>query len=192
MSLSQQLNAVVSNVGKELNLFIPVTTNSINWRYWSTAFDGKACPQCINLYGKIYPAHGYVSPIPPLHPNCRCAILVMKAVDAGCASYEGKNGADWWIKNYNLLPAYYLSSQEYKKLGWKKGKAPSKYAPGKMMTAGTYSNLDGHLPSAPGRIWYEADLNYYGGKRNSHRILWSNDGLVFVTYDHYQTFMEIK
>ena len=40
-------------------------------------------------------------------------------------------------------------------------------------------------------IWYEADINYTGGIRNSSRILYSNDGLVFVTYDHYFTFNQI-
>lgn len=45
--------------------------------------------------------------------------------------------------------------------------------------------------SAPGRIWYEADINYYEGRRNKHRILFPNDGLIFVTYDHYLTFYEI-
>ena len=38
---------------------------------------------------------------------------------------------------------------------------------------------------------YEADVNYYEGRRNRHRVLWSNDGLIFVTYDHYSTFYEI-
>ena len=42
-----------------------------------------------------------------------------------------------------------------------------------------------------GRIWYEADINYKKGRRNSQRILWSNDGLIFVTYDHYRTFFEV-
>ena len=74
---------------------------------------------------------------------------------------------------------------------WKHGKSPEKYAPGKMATMGIYQNKNGHLPVAPGRIWYEADINYYSGRRNAHRILWSNDGLIFVTYDHYTTFMEI-
>lgn len=44
---------------------------------------------------------------------------------------------------------------------------------------------------AAGRIWYEADLNYYEGRRNGHRLLFSNDGLFFVTYDHYKTFYEL-
>ena len=60
-----------------------------------------------------------------------------------------------------------------------------------MITRGQYYNDDGHLPSASGRIWYEADINYKTGRRNDQRIIWSNDGLIFVTYDHYETFYEI-
>lgn len=59
-----------------------------------------------------------------------------------------------------------------------------------MISAGVYENQNGHLPDAPGRIWYEADINYYEGKRNGHRVLRSNDGLFFATYDHYLTFYE--
>lgn len=54
-----------------------------------------------------------------------------------------------------------------------------------------YRNRSGHLPQADGRIWYEADINYTGGYRSRHRMLYSNDGFVFVTYDHYETFVEI-
>ena len=60
-----------------------------------------------------------------------------------------------------------------------------------MITKGIYKNKNGHLPSASGRIWYEADINYNGGYRGDERIVFSNDGLVFVTYNHYLTFEEI-
>lgn len=40
-------------------------------------------------------------------------------------------------------------------------------------------------------IWYEAYINYRHGFRDLTRILYSNDGLIFVTYDHYVTFIEI-
>lgn len=66
-----------------------------------------------------------------------------------------------------------------------------KFIPEKMIIGGVFNNTNKHLPDAPDRIWYEADINYYKGKRNGHRILWSNDGLIFVTYDHYLTFYEI-
>lgn len=60
-----------------------------------------------------------------------------------------------------------------------------------MYTEGIYENSNKHLPDAPKRVWYEADINYTPGRRNKHRIVWSNDGLIFVTYDHYYTFLEI-
>ena len=47
------------------------------------------------------------------------------------------------------------------------------------------------LPVAIGRVWYEADFDYVRGYRNGCRLLYSNDGLIFVTYDHYLTFYEI-
>ena len=64
-------------------------------------------------------------------------------------------------------------------------------APDKMIGGDIYQNRNGHLPQAPGRIWYEADINFTDGYRTRHRILYSNDGLIFVTYDHYETFVEI-
>lgn len=115
----------------------------------------------------------------------------MAAVYAGDGTKSGQDGADWWLKPYGRLPAYYIAEEEAKQLGWKWGKSPSKFAPGRMITMGVYENRNQHLPQAPGRIWYEADINYYSGRRNRHRVLWSNDGLLFVTYDHYNTFMEM-
>ena len=85
-----------------------------------------------------------------------------------------------------------MQNSDLRALGWKSGKPPKRYAPWKMYTRCVYDNDDGHLPSAPGRIWYEADINYYEGRRNGHRILYSNDGLIFATYDHYLTFYEIQ
>lgn len=55
----------------------------------------------------------------------------------------------------------------------------------------TYKNWDNKLPQADGRIWYEADIDYESGFRNNSRILYSNDGLIFATYDHYKTFYEV-
>ena len=147
--------------------------------------------KCSALHGKIYGIAEIVDPEPPLHINCRCEIIPMVSVPAGYSTKDGENGADVVLKRSGLLPEYYITEQEATALGWRWGKSPSKYAPGKMLTCGVYDNNDKHLPDAPGRIWYEADINYYSGKRNKHRILWSNDGLIFVTYDHYETFYEV-
>lgn len=174
----------------KLTSFIPTTTASCNWMEWIAIIDLKTCVSCQERHGKIYSTH--FSDTPPLHPYCRCMLIPLQSLNAGNASHEGTNGADWWLKIYQTLPSYYLSEAECRARGWAPGKAPADYAPGKMLTKGAYQNRDGRLPSSPGRIWYEADLNYYQGRRNSHRIVWSNDGLIFVTYDHYSTFIEVK
>ena len=56
----------------------------------------------------IYDINEIPNPKPPLHDHCRCAIVIMKAVTAGEATSKGKNGADWWLANYQNLPPYYL------------------------------------------------------------------------------------
>ena len=97
----------------------------------------------------------------------------------------------WTIFYNNQLPANNISIAVAEQKGWRAGKWPSNFVPGKMITNGIYNNSIWHLTVAPGRIWYEADINYKKGKRNKQRIVWSNDGLIFVTYDHYETFYEI-
>ena len=153
--------------------------------------DFRTCAECREQNGQIYLMDETPDPYPPLHPNCRCSIEPMQAIHAGDATKDGQNGADYWLKYFGRLPTYYISENELSGLGWHYGKNPAKYAKGKMLTSGIYANTNQHLPQTTGRIWYEADINYYEGKRNRHRIVWSNDGLIFVTYDHYETFYQI-
>ena len=174
-----------------LDTYDPPTVESKNWKQWVANIDLKTCLLCRSLNGKIYSMDDSDFQEPPIHPNCKCEILPMKAVIAGNATKNGENGADFWIKYIGRLPDYYISKEEISNLGWRQGKSPKKFAPNKMITGGIYRNDDRHLPHVSGRIWYEADINYYEGKRNKHRLLWSNDGLMFVTYNHYGTFYEI-
>jgi guanyl-specific ribonuclease Sa len=60
--------------------------------------------------------------------------------------------------------------------------------PGKSIGGSEYYNDDGRLPEASGRTWTECDIDYAGGYRGAERIIFSNDGLVYYTGDHYQTF----
>lgn len=169
----------------------PPTMESKNWKQWVTHMSDTTCMDCENRDGKIYSVYDIDFEEPPLHPHCKCITVALEATTAGNATKDGENGADFWIKYYGQLPDYYISKQEISKLGWKSGKSPKKFAPGKMITGGIYRNDNECLPDIKGRVWYEADINYYEGKRNKHRILWSNDGLIFATYDHYETFYEI-
>ena len=174
-----------------LDIYVPETHKSVLWKYWRAILDPKLCLDCLNHHGKVYAMDEIPDIEPPLHENCRCAILPMDAIIPGGAPKDGESGADYWLINFGKLPDYYISKEELYALGWKSGKSVASKAPGKMVFGGIYENDDGHLPSAPGRIWYEADINYYEGRRNKHRILFSNDGLIFVTYDHYLTFYEL-
>ena len=175
-----------------LDTFTPETTQSTLWKYWKAILNPRLCADCKDQHGKIYAVDEMPLVVPPLHENCRCAILPMEAIIPGGATKNGVDGADFWLANRGRLPDYYISEDELRALGWRHGKRIARYAPGKMLFSGVYDNDDGRLPSAPGRIWYEADINYYNGLRNGHRILFSSDGLIFVTYDHYSTFYEVK
>lgn len=176
-----------------LKYFAPQTHASSKYKNWTATLDLKTCLECKSTHGKIYLLNETVFPEPPLHPRCRCKIEKLKAIYAGEATTKSKNGADWWIKNFGELPNYYISINEAKKAGYKSYLGNlSIVAPDKMLTKGQYANRNGHLPSAPGKIWYEADINYNSGYRGVDRILFSNDGLIFVTYDHYQTFQAIE
>lgn len=90
------------------------------------------------------------------------------------------------------MPEWYVTKEEAKARGWKPilGNLGD-VLPGMTIGGNIYHNWNGHLPQQSGRIWYEADFDYDGGIRNGCRILYSNDGLLFVTFDHYLTFPEI-
>lgn len=113
----------------------------------------------------------------------------MRAIKAGNATVDG---VDYYVKINHKLPDCYISVGEAKALGWKPFLGNlDKVAPEKLLTNGVFQNREHKLPEKNGRIRCEADINYSRGFRNSMRIVFSDDGLVFVTYDHYQTFYEI-
>lgn len=91
------------------------------------------------------------------------------------------------------MPDYYISKKDAYLEGWKNNEQNlSTVLPGYCIGGDIYYNAEGKLPHAKNRVWFEADIDYTLGKRNSKRILYSNDGLMFVTYNHYETFVEIR
>ena len=152
----------------------------------------KNLPGMQKNIGKIYAKEERPIVHPKLHDFCRCFVEMMEAVLAGDGTKQGINGADWWLKNRKRLPDYYITVEDAKKAGWVAGAGNlAEAAPGKMIYGGRYYNRNRHLPYAPGRIWSEADINYEEGWRGMERIVFSNDGLLFVSYDHYNSFYEI-
>jgi len=173
--------------------YSPDISISKNYKHWISEDDDRRCVNCEKSHGRIWDIdeEPKENESPPLHPNCRCVIEIMKSIKAGTATKNGIDGADWTLKYDGELPGYYITMEDIYDLGWERGKHPNQYVADMIITGGTYQNRNHHLPHTPGRIWHEADINYEQGKRNSQRVVWSNDGLIFVTYDHYMTFHEI-
>ena len=164
----------------------------MNYKTWVSKEDERRCTICENNHGKIFYIKENPLIKPPAHFACRCKMELLNAIVAGTATINGIDGTDWWMKHMNKLPDCYISRSDAKKNGWKPKKGNFKEScPGKLLFGGEYYNSNKHLPSAAGRVWFEADINYKGGHRNTQRVVYSNDGLIFVTYDHYVTFYEI-
>ena len=103
-------------------------------------------------------------------------------------SYTSKEDVALYIHLYGCLPSNFITKSEARKLGWKSGSV-EKYAPGKCIGGDRFGNYEGLLPKAAGRTYYECDIDTLGGKsRGAKRIVFSSDGLVYYTSDHYASF----
>ncbi|MVB09461.1 ribonuclease [Caprobacter fermentans] len=188
------LPIALSRVKKDiLEFFRPPTHESSDYKNWIAQLDLKTCFVCRSHHGKIYKKDEMPDDEPPVHNNCRCEMKNIEAAFAGTATQDGMNGADIAVKNTGKLPPNYITKKQAINLGWISWQGNlNKVAPGKSIGGEVYQNRNGHLPQEFGRVWYEADINYDNGLRNSQRLLFSNDGLIFATYDHYMTFVQIQ
>jgi len=119
------------------------------------------------------------------------AVTVKVSVKKG-QSYSTKDEVAVYINEYNELPPNYITKAEAQKLGWDNSKGNLwKVTDHKSIGGDRFGNFEGLLPKAQGRQYYECDIDYYGGFRGAERIIYSNDGLVFYTGDHYKTFVQL-
>ena len=102
--------------------------------------------------------------------------------------YYSKEEVALYIHTYGHLPGNFITKKEAKKLGWSSGSL-EKYAPGKVIGGDRFGNYEGLLPEAPDRVYTECDIDTLGAKkRGAKRIVFSNDGLIYYTEDHYEHF----
>ena len=106
--------------------------------------------------------------------------------------YTQKDEVALYLHEYGHLPGNYITKKDAQDLGWdnKKGNL-DEVAPGKSIGGSHFGNYEGMLPEKKGRKYYECDLEYEGGYRGAKRLIYSNDGLIFYTEDHYQTFEQL-
>lgn len=107
-------------------------------------------------------------------------------------SYTSKDEVALYLHTYHKLPGNFITKKEAEALGWVSSKGNLWDVTDHMSIGGDYfGNYEGKLPKKSGRKWYECDINYQGGRRGAERILFSNDGLIYYTDDHYETFTKL-
>lgn len=103
-------------------------------------------------------------------------------------SYTTKEDVALYLHIYKRLPNNFITKSEARKLGWDGGSV-EKYAPGKCIGGDRFGNYEGLLPENKGRSFTECDIDTLGkSSRGAKRIVFSNDGLIYYTDDHYESF----
>ncbi len=103
-------------------------------------------------------------------------------------SYTSRDDVALYLHQYGRLPDNFITKQQAQDLGWSGGSLEP-YAPGKCIGGSHFGNYEGLLPEAPGRTYTECDIDTLGASsRGAKRIVFSNDGLIYYTEDHYESF----
>ena len=103
-------------------------------------------------------------------------------------TYTTKEDVARYIHTYGHLPDNFITKKQAQALGWEGGSLEP-YAPGKCIGGSRFGNYEGTLPEKDGRTYTECDIDTLGAsKRGAKRIVFSNDGLIYYTKDHYETF----
>ena len=102
--------------------------------------------------------------------------------------YDSRDEVALYILLFGRLPSNYISKNDAKKLGWSGGSLEP-YAPGCSIGGDRFGNYEGLLPEKQGRYYTECDIDTRGrSSRGAKRIVFSNDGLIYYTDDHYESF----
>lgn len=103
-------------------------------------------------------------------------------------TYTTKEDVALYIHTYGHLPENFITKKQAQALGWEGGSLEP-YAPGKCIGGSRFGNYEGILPEKDGRTYTECDIDTLRAeKRGAKRIVFSNDGLIYYTEDHYETF----
>lgn len=109
----------------------------------------------------------------------------LPAIDEN-GSYTSKDDVALYIHTYGHLPHNFITKNEARELGWEGGSVED-YAPGCSIGGDRFGNYEGVLPE--GKKYTECDIDTLGkSSRGAKRIVFSNDGCIYYTDDHYETF----
>lgn len=103
--------------------------------------------------------------------------------------YSSKDEVALYIHLYGHLPDNYVTKREAQDMGWSGGSVEQYAGEGAAIGGSRFGNYEGLLPEAEGRSYTECDIDTVGSSsRGAKRIVFSNDGLIYYTDDHYQSF----
>lgn len=126
-------------------------------------------------------------PIDGGHDNAPSGSSANKYIDRE-GSYTTAEDVALYLYTYDELPDNFMTKEEARELGWSGGSL-EKYAPGMCIGGDYFGNREGLLPEEKGRDYYECDIDTLGAKsRGAKRIVYSDDGLIYYTEDHYESF----
>ena len=110
------------------------------------------------------------------------------ALDEG-GKYTSAEDVALYLHLYGHLPQNFITKKDARALGWNGGGLDD-YADGKCIGGDRFGNYEGLLPDAPGREYHECDIDtLHAASRGAKRIVYSNDGLIYYTEDHYESFI---
>ena len=102
--------------------------------------------------------------------------------------YYSADDVALYLWTYGYLPGNFITKADARKLGWEGGSVED-YAPGCAIGGDKFGNREELLPTARGRQYYECDIDTNGrSSRGAKRLVFSNDGLIYYTDDHYESF----
>ena len=104
-------------------------------------------------------------------------------------TYTSKEDVALYIHTFGKLPSNFVTKSKARDMGWIETEGNlQKVCEGCSIGGDNFGNREKALPRKSGRKYYECDIDYQGGRRNEKRIVYSNDGLIYYTGDHYNTF----
>lgn len=127
--------------------------------------------------------------------------MATKPVETGLGAVKVSEGGRYtsklevaaYLYQFKKLPPNFITKSKAQELGWVASKGNLWKVTDKMSIGGDkFGNFEKLLPTKQGRQYYELDIDYKGGTRGAKRIIYSNDGLIYYTGDHYNTFEKLN
>lgn len=145
-------------------------------------------PDAITITEPEYPAASPTETPPPSPESPPSDEELPPSVEKN-GSYTTPEDVAAYIHTFGTLPGNYLTKKDARALGWESSKGNLwDVAPGMSIGGDYFGNYEQQLPEGS---YHECDVNYEGGYRQEERLIYGEDGSIYYTNDHYQTFTRL-